>query len=105
MTVTGALTLAILVTLLVRRMIHPVLRVISTADDYISVIVTMLPLITGLISYANVGFTKETNLALHILSMELLLVWFPLGKLMHLFLALPVRYKAGAQLERRGVEA
>jgi len=104
-TVTAALTLAILVTLLVRRMLHPVLRVISSADDYLSVIVTILPLITGFISYANIGFDKETNVALHLLSMELLLVWFPVGKLMHLFLALPSRYQAGVAFGRKGVEA
>ncbi len=104
-TVVAALTLAILVTLLVRRMLHPVLRVISSADDYLSVIVTILPLVTGFLSYANIGFDKETNLALHLLSMELLLVWFPVGKLMHLFLALPSRYQAGVAFGRKGVEA
>ena len=104
-TVVGAITIAILVALLVRRLTHPVLRVISTADDYISVIVTVLPLLTGLISYANIGFNKETNLALHLLSIVLVLVWFPFGKLMHLFLALPTRYKAGADFGRKGVAA
>jgi nitrate reductase gamma subunit len=104
-TVVGAITIAVLVSLLVRRMMHPVLRVISTLDDYISVIVTILPLLTGIISYANIGFNKETNLALHILSIALVLVWFPFGKLMHLFLAFPTRYKAGADFGRKGVAA
>lgn len=104
-TVTAALTLAILIALLVRRLMHPVLRLISTADDYISVLVTLLPLVTGLVSYAGVLFEKETNLALHILSVELLLVWFPFGKLMHLFLAFPARYQAGADFARTGVKA
>jgi nitrate reductase gamma subunit len=104
-TVVGAITIAVLIALLVRRLSHPVLRVISTADDYISVIVTILPLLTGLISYANIGFDKETNLALHLLSIVLVLVWFPFGKLMHLFLAFPTRYKAGADYGRKGVAA
>lgn len=104
-TVVGAITIAVLISLLVRRLSHPVLRVISTADDYISVIVTILPLLTGLISYANIGFNKETNLALHLLSIVLVLVWFPFGKLMHLFLAFPTRYKAGADYGRKGVAA
>jgi len=86
-TVIGAVTIAILITLMVRRLMHPVLRVISSADDYISVVITILPLFTGLLSYANIGFDKETNLALHLLSIALVLVWYPFGKLMHLFLA------------------
>jgi hypothetical protein len=102
-TFVGAITIAVLITLMVRRMLHPVMRVISTADDYISVVVTILPLLTGLISYANIGFDKETNLALHVLSIALVLVWFPFGKLMHLFLSFPTRYKAGADFGRKGV--
>jgi nitrate reductase gamma subunit len=103
--IAAAVSLAVLFMLLVRRMLHPVLQKISTSDDYISVIVTILPLITGLISYANIGFIKETNLALHILSVELLLLWFPFGKLMHLFMTFPSRYQVGAAFGRRGVKA
>jgi len=103
-TVIGAVTIAILITLMVRRVMHPVMRLISGFDDYISVIVTILPLLTGLTSYANIVFDKETNLALHLLSICLVLVWYPFGKLMHLFLSFPTRYKAGADFGRRGVQ-
>lgn len=103
-TVAAAITVSVLVMLLVRRVLHPVLRLISTADDYINSIVTILPLVTGLITYANIGFDKQTNLAIHLLSICLLLVYFPLGKLMHLFLILPGRYRAGVDFGRRGVE-
>ncbi len=37
------------------------------------------------------------------LSIALVLVWFPFGKLMHLFLSFPTRYKAGADFGRKGV--
>jgi len=103
--IAAAVTLSVLVMLLVRRMLHPVLQNISTSDDYISVIVTILPLITGLMSYANMGFIKETNLALHIMSFQLVLLWFPFGKLMHLFLVFPSRFRVGAAFGRRGVKA
>ena len=103
--IAAAVTLSVLVMLLVRRMLHPVLQNISTSDDYISVIVTILPLITGLMSYANIGFIKETNLALHIMSFQLVLLWFPFGKLMHLFLVFPSRFRVGAAFGRRGVKA
>ena len=103
--IAAAVTLSVLVMLMVRRMIHPVLQKISTADDYISVVVTILPLITGFMSYANLGFIKETNLALHIMSFQLVLLWFPFGKLMHLFLVFPSRFQVGATFGRRGVKA
>jgi nitrate reductase gamma subunit len=103
--IAAAVTLSVLVMLLVRRIIHPVLQKISTADDYISVIITILPLITGFMSYANLGFIKETNLALHIMSFQLILLWYPFGKLMHLFLVFPSRFRVGARFGRRGVRA
>lgn len=103
--VAGAITLASLVALLVRRMTHPVLKVISTADDYITWCVTTLPLVTGFMTFAHLGPRYETMLAIHILSFELLLIWFPFGKLMHAFFVFPSRYNVGATFERRGVKA
>lgn len=104
----GAVALSILIALVWRRATRPVLREISTADDYISVILTILPLVTGFAAYARVmpfGIRYETLLGLHILSVCVLMVWFPFGKLMHLFLAMPARFQAGVLLQRKGVKA
>jgi len=98
----GAITLGLLFVLLVRKMTNPVLRTISVLDDYISLVVTILPLLLGFMAYAHIG-RYETTLALHLISVELLLVWFPFGKLMHLFLAIPSRFITGAVLQRKGV--
>jgi nitrate reductase gamma subunit len=103
--VVGAIGTATLIALLGRRLSHPVLRKISNADDYISWLVTTLPLITGFMAYAHVGPRYETMLALHILSVELLLVWFPFGKLIHAVFVFPARFQTGASFGRRGVRA
>jgi nitrate reductase gamma subunit len=104
----GAVALAILVALLWRRATRPVLRKISSLDDYLSIVLVILPLATGFMQYARVlplGMRYETMLGLHILSVCALLVWFPFGKLMHLFLAVPARFQAGVLLQRKGVQA
>lgn len=106
--VLGGFTLAILIALVIRRMIHPVMRQISSLDDWISVFLVIIPLVTGFLSYshAQIGAVRyETLLALHILSIEALLVWFPLGKLMHMFYTFPSRYQIGVAMERKGVKA
>jgi nitrate reductase gamma subunit len=106
--VIAGFTLAILVALLVRRIVHPVMRQISTADDYVAVLAVIAPIVTGLLSYSHVqiGTVRyETLLAIHILSIEALLVIFPFSKLMHLFYAFPSRFKVGAAMEHKGVEA
>ena len=95
----------VLLWLLGRRIVNPVLRYISTFNDYSSLVVTMLPFITGFLAFAHYGFAYETMLALHILSISLLLVWFPFSKLIHVITLLPSRYILGVKFWRRGVQA
>ena len=103
--VTGAIALAILIALLIRRTSHPVPRLISNADDYISIIVVIVPIITGILAFAHLGARYETLLAIHLLSVEALFVWFPFGKLIHTALTFPSRFQAGSTFGRRGVKA
>jgi nitrate reductase gamma subunit len=49
-----------------------------------------------------VGATYETLLAIHILSVDVLLIWFPFGKLMHAVYIFPSRALNGALLSRKG---
>ena len=101
----GAIALAILIALAIRRWTNPVMRLISNADDYLSVILTALPIATGIIAFAHVGGRYETLLAIHLLSVEALFIWFPFGKLMHTAMAFPARYQAGTHFGKRGIRA
>ena len=100
--IAAALTLAALLTALGRRMRHPVLRMLSNFDDYFSWLVTTLPVLTGLLAVAHVGARYETLLAIHILSFEVFLIWFPFGKLMHSIIVFGSRYTTGVTFTRRG---
>jgi nitrate reductase gamma subunit len=101
-TVISVLTLTLFVAVLFRRVTNPVMRMLSNFDDYFSWLVTMLVLVTGLAATAHFGAPYQTLLALHILSVDLLLVWFPFGKLMHAFYIFPSRALNGAILARKG---
>ena len=100
--IAAALTLAALLTALGRRLSHPVLKMLSNFDDYFSWLVTTLPVLTGLLAVAHVGARYETLLALHILSFEVFLIWFPFGKLMHSIIVFGSRYTTGVTFTRRG---
>jgi nitrate reductase gamma subunit len=102
--VTGAVTVAAIVVLWLRRLTHPVLKFISNFDDHFSLFVAIAPLITGFMATAHLGGRYETVLAIHILSIALLLVWFPFGKLMHGFFIAPGRIRIGSAFGRKGVE-
>ena len=90
--------------LLVRRLTSPVLKLISNFDDYFSWFVTMLPLATGLLIPVRLGIRYETLLAIHILSVALLMIWLPMGKLGHTFLVFLTRGTTGMVFERRGAK-
>lgn len=100
----SVVTLVSLIAALVMRVANPVQRIISTADDYFSWLVTFLPVLSGLVATSHLGARYETLLALHVLSVALLLVWLPFGKLMHAFLVFVTRSQTGAQLNRRGAQ-
>ena len=98
----GAVAVAALIALLVHRIVNPVKRLISNFDDYFSWLVTIAPLVTGMLAYGHVGAPYQTLIAVHLLSVELLLVWFPFGKLMHTFTVFMSRGTQGMQFERKG---
>lgn len=100
-------TMGILLVLLARRLMNPVLRQISTWDDYISWVIAFAPFLTGYLAFAHITpfMDYETMLGLHFLSVCVLLIWFPFGKLMHALFIWPSRYKVGAAFARRGVRA
>jgi nitrate reductase gamma subunit len=100
----GVLTLGALIAGLVHRMTSPVLRLISRVDDYVSWLLTFLPVLTGLLAASHLGARYETLLALHILSICAFFIWFPFGKLMHAFLFVFSRGMTGVRFGHRGAE-
>jgi len=107
----GATILSLLMAL-VMRLTDPVRRKISGADDMITWVVVFLPVMTGMavlnepsaITLARDHAIYRGPLAVHLLSLELLLVWFPFGKLMHAFLFAFSRGATGARFSHRGVK-
>lgn len=101
-TVIAVLTTTLLLAVLFRRLTNPAMRLLSNFDDYFSWFINMLVLVTGLAATAHLGGPYERLLALHILSVDALLIWFPFGKLMHAFYIFPSRAINGALLARKG---
>lgn len=100
--VISGLTLAAMIALLIRRIVHPVMRLLSTVDDYLSWLMVFLPVLTGILLSGETVGSYETLLALHILSVELLMIWLPFGKLMHGVLVFASRGAMGFNFARKG---
>lgn len=94
-----------LVVLLVHRVTHPVKRFLSTRGDYLVWAVTFIPLLSGYLAYHHLLLSPTLMLALHILSVEVLMVLFPFTKLMHTFTLFLARWYNGATMGMRGVSS
>ena len=94
------------------RLTDPVLRKISNADDMITWTITFLPILTGMavvsepsaVILARDHVIYAGPLAVHLLTLELLLIWFPFGKLMHAFLFVFSRAATGMRFSHRGIK-
>jgi nitrate reductase gamma subunit len=105
-----AITFVAMILILMERLTDGVLRLLSNFDDYFSWFVTFLPLVTGMMvinhpfpaGAAPVPPLEPTLLAIHLLSVELLFIWLPFGKLSHAFLVFISRGVTGAAFARKG---
>src|SRR6266536_3792180 len=91
------------------RLTSPVLRMLSNFDDYASWVITILPMLTGM-AVLNLSLDSPypiraaypVPVAIHLLSLELLLAWLPFSKLAHAFLVFLSRGATGVAFARKG---
>ena len=110
--IAAAATIMAMLLALALRLSDPVRKTISRADDWITWTVTYLPILTGMAVLGEPSATILARdhvvytgpLAVHLLSLELLLVWFPFGKLMHALLFAFSRGATGVRFSHRVVK-
>lgn len=91
-----------LLILWLHRVLNPVTRLLSRADNHIAAILIFLVMLTGCLALFQ---SFEGLRVLHLFLAELLLLYFPFSSLMHAFMFIPSRGYTGAALGRRGVNA
>jgi len=99
----AVITIISLLAVLVNRLSNKVMRYLTTFEDLLTWFLTIVPLITGYMAFHRIGFNAPMLLALHLLSVEVLLVVFPFTKLMHAFTLFLARWYNGAISGYRGV--
>ena len=101
----AVITLLALFILLINRIRHPVLRFLSTPQDYFTWTLTFLPLLTGYMAYHHMINPYPLILGLHILSVEILIIFLPFTKLIHTFTWVIARWYNGTNAGHKGVNA
>jgi nitrate reductase gamma subunit len=82
-----AMTLTVIfciVVFLVRRMVTPEVRLVTSSSDFIVLAIAAAPFITGFLAYHQLFFDYKIMLALHILFGEIMLVAIPFTRLSHM---------------------
>lgn len=100
--VSAELAFAGLILLWLHRLLHPVTRLLSSADDYLGSGLVFLVMLTGCLALAQ---AFEPLRLLHLFLAELLLIYFPFSRLMHAFTFTFSRGYTGAIMGRKGVSA
>ncbi|MFH2093743.1 MAG: sulfate respiration complex protein HmcE [Pseudomonadota bacterium] len=80
--------------LTLRRLVLPEVRIMTTLYDYLILLISVAPFVTGLLARYQVG-DYSFWLNMHILSGEILLIAIPFTKLSHVFLFFASRAQLG----------
>ncbi|MGD1975022.1 MAG: respiratory nitrate reductase subunit gamma [Desulfobacterales bacterium] len=81
---------------LVRRLVNPEVKYVTSASDFIILAIVAAPFITGLIAYYQ-WFGYQFFMILHILSGEIMLVAIPFTRLSHMWFAPLTRAYMGSE--------
>jgi nitrate reductase gamma subunit len=103
--IVAIISIIALLVVLVHRFNNKVLRYLTNSGDLFAWFVTIAPLVTGYIAFHRIGMSGPMLLALHILSVELLMVVLPFTKLAHTFTIFMARWYNGAISGYRGVQS
>nr|HID58490.1 nitrate reductase [Desulfobacterales bacterium] len=88
--------------LVIRRIVSPEVRIVTTAYDYILIAIATAPFITGYLAYHQ-WFDYKTILIIHIISGEVMLIAIPFTKLSHMVIFFLSRSHIGSEFgQRRG---
>lgn len=88
--------------LIIRRLALPEVRIVSTAYDYLLLLIAVAPFVTGFLAYHQWGPYK-TMLIIHILCGEIMLIAIPFTKLSHMLVFFLTRAHIGSEMgQRRG---
>jgi nitrate reductase gamma subunit len=92
-----------LIALLINRLVNSVLRLISGPAEWLNWLIVFLPMVTGYIMTHHLFFPYETLFSLHMLAVDVLLIWIPLSHISHFMFYFFSRTIHGAQFGKRAV--
>lgn len=99
----AAVGIAALVMLLINRLTHPVLRLITKGPLWLNWALVFLPFVTGYTMTHHLWLRYEVLFSLHMIAVDALLIWIPFSRISHFLFYFFSRTFHGAQAGKRAV--
>jgi nitrate reductase gamma subunit len=92
-----------MIVLLINRHINPVLKLISGPAEYLNWLVVFLPMVSGYMMTHHMFFRYEVLFSLHMIAVDVLLIWIPLSRISHFMFYFFSRTIHGTEFGKRAV--
>lgn len=79
----AAIGVAAMLALLIYRLVDPVLRLISGPAEWLNWLLVFLPMATGIVLANKLWLPYEVSFSIHMLLVDILLIWIPLSRISH----------------------
>ncbi len=99
----AAVSIISLVALLIYRLTHPVVKKITGLSEWMNWTLVFLPMLTGYLMTHHVAPRYEVAFSLHMLFVDLLLIWIPFSRISHFMFYFFARTIHGQEFGKRGV--
>jgi hypothetical protein len=99
----AAIGVVSLLILLINRIVHPVLKLISGLRIWLNWAFVFLPMVTGYMMTHHMIFRYQVLYSLHMLAVDVMLIWIPLSQIPHFVFYFFSKTFHGAQAGKRAV--
>ena len=99
----AAATIVAMIALFINRLINPVLKLISGPAEWFNLLIVFLPMVSGYMMTHDMWFRYEVLFSLHMIVVDVLLIWIPLSRISHFMFYFFSKAIHGADFGKRAV--
>jgi nitrate reductase gamma subunit len=92
-----------MIALFINRLVNPVLKLLTGPAEWLSWLIVFVPMVTGYMMTHHLWFQYETLFSLHMLAVDVLLIWIPLSRISHFMFYFFAKAIHGSDFGKRAV--
>ncbi|MEI7848914.1 MAG: hypothetical protein WCK35_24155 [Chloroflexota bacterium] len=99
----AAVGIIAMIALIVNRMVHPVMKLLTGVAEVLNWLLVFLPMISGYMLTHHMFLPYENLFIIHMMSINILLIWIPLSRISHFMFYFLSRTIHGVEWGKRNV--